>query len=168
MRLTRGSVSGFSLLEMLLAMSVVVALGALVINASSGAQQQALRRKAEAEIRALETAVERYRHDNGQVPQINSTDGSPYSEPRASSAGYSAAAELLFEALVPIDGKAYLPDRVNDPNNTREMILDPWGKPYGYNSATNLTANPRYPSVSIWSTAGDNSGRTNKWITNWD
>jgi prepilin-type N-terminal cleavage/methylation domain-containing protein len=160
--------SGFTLLEMLLVMSVIVALGALVINASSGAQQLALRRKAEAEVRALETAVEQYRHDNGQVPQINSTEGSPFSEPNAGSASYATAAQFLFDALVPIDGKAYMPNRVNDPNSTREMILDPWGKPYGYNSATNLTANPHYPGVSIWSTAGESSSRTNKWITNWN
>lgn len=160
--------SAFTLLEMLLVMSVIVTLGALVINASSGAQQLAHRKKAEAEIRAMETAVEQYRHDNGQVPQANSTEQSPYDNPRASSASYNTASELLFEALVPVDGKAYLPDRVNDPNSTTERILDPWGKPYGYNSATNLAANPRYPGVSIWSTAGDTSGRTNKWITNWN
>lgn len=164
----RNARSGFTLLEMLLVMSVIAGLGALVINASSGAQQQAARRRAEAEIRALETAVEQYRHDNGQVPQANSTEGSPYSEPNSGSASYATAAQTLFDVLVPIDGKAYLPNKVNDPNSTREMILDPWGKPYGYNGSTNLTANPRYPSVSIWSTAGDSSGRTNKWITNWD
>lgn len=164
----RNAKSGFTLLEMLLVMSVVAALGALVINASSGAQQAAARRRAEAEVRAIETAVEQYRHDNGQVPQANSTDGSPYSNPNAGSGSYSTASQILFEALVPIDGKTYLPDKVNDPNSTRETILDPWGKPYGYNSSTNLTANPRYPGVSIWSTGGDSSGRTNKWITNWD
>lgn len=166
--MNRNPKSGFTLLEMLLVMSVIVALGALVINASSGAQQMALRKKAEAEVRAIETAVEQYRHDSGQVPQANSTAGSPFSEPNANSAGYATAAQLLFDALVPINGKAYLPNRINNPESTQEMILDPWGKPYGYNSATNLIANPRYPSVSIWSTGGDNAGRTNKWITNWD
>lgn len=166
--MTRGGSSGFTLLEMLLVMSVVAALGALIINAGSGAQQAAQRRKAVAEIHAMETAVEQYKHDNGQPPQINTTQGSPFSDANPNSAAYNTASQLLFEALVPVNGKAYLPNRINNPATTGEMILDPWGKPYGYNSSTNLVSNPRYPSVSIWSTAGDVAGRTNKWITNWE
>ena len=151
---------------MLLVMSVVAALGALIINAGSGAQQAAQRRKAVAEIHAMETAVEQYKHDNGQPPRINTTQGSPFTT--GEFAAYNTASQLLFEALVPVNGKAYLPNRINNPATTGEMILDPWGKPYGYNSSTNLVSNPRFPSVSIWSTAGDISGRTNKWITNWE
>lgn len=164
----RSSRSGFTLLEMLLVMSVLAALGTLIINASSGAQQAAARRRAVAEIQALETAAEQYRHDNGQVPQINTTQKSPFSEPNPGSPAYASASERLFDALVPIDGKTYLPDKVNNAGTTTEKLLDPWGKPYGFNSSTNLTTNPRYPSVSIWSTGGDTAGRTNKWITNWD
>lgn len=166
--MVRGKDSGFTLLEMLLVMSVVAALGAVIINAGSGAQQAAQRRKATAEIHAIETAVEQYRHDNGQVPQVNSTKGSPFSEPNPNSPGYATASELLFEALVPLNGKAYLPNRINNSATTSERILDPWGKPYGYNSSTNIVWNPRFPSVSIWSTGGDVAGRTNRWITNWE
>lgn len=160
--------AGFSLMEVLLVISIITALSALVIGATSGAHQAAARRRAEAEIAALETAVERYRDDNGAVPAFNATMGPPFEEKNPDSQTYRDAARHLFNALVPIDGKAYLPNRINDPDTETEVIADPWGKPYGYNSSTNLLANPRYPSVAIWSTGGESAnGRTNRWITNW-
>jgi prepilin-type N-terminal cleavage/methylation domain-containing protein len=160
--------AGFSLLEVLLVISVITALSALVIGATSGAHQAAARRRAEAEIAALETAIERYKDDNGSVPAFNATTGPPYEETNPDSQTYRDAARKLFNVLVPVDGKAYLPNRVNDPESDSEVVADPWGKPYGYNSSTNLLVNPRYPSVSIWSTGGEgSSGRTNRWITNW-
>lgn len=165
----RGRNAGFTLIEVLLTISIIAALSALVIGATAGAHQSAARRRAMAEIASIEAAVEHYRDQNGGVPQVNTTLGSPYEMSGSGDQGYTEASRLLFESLVPAEGKSFIPNKINDPAVDTEMLTDPWGNPYGYNSSTNLTANPRYPGVAIWSTGGDaGNSRTNRWITNWN
>lgn len=93
--------------------------------------------------------------------------------------------------------KNYMPDffkpsRVfKDPSDGKiKYIMDPFGNPYGYSTAgllveqeyrRDLSTNPTAPrnaknsantqgynpTFDLWSTAGDTSGNTAKWIKNW-
>lgn len=151
--------SGFTLVELLTVVAIIGILAGLILSTSGYIQKKAARSRAEAEIAAMEAALESYKADNGAYPQ-------------APDSGTSAAAnnETLLNALFPYadnTAKIYMefkPSQLDsqDPASATR-ILDPWGQPYNYQAPG--TNNPA--TFDLWSDAGTNGSEPEKLITNW-
>ena len=70
----RGSESGFTLLELLTVIAIIIVLAALILSTMGYAQQRAAGGRVQAEIQALSVALERYRVDNGEYANSAETD----------------------------------------------------------------------------------------------
>jgi type II secretory pathway pseudopilin PulG len=184
--LTRRSHSSFradcavTIIEILVVIMVIFILAALVLAASSYVQNKGARARAETEIAAFSAALESYKADNGIYPRdaTNTDSVNPSTSPVP-----TTASKYLYEQLsgdtnddrTP-EAKSYFTFRPNmlvpAPPSTGNVtaIRDPFGNPYGYSTAK--ASNPsgtigNNPTYDLWSTAGDTSGNTTKWIKNW-
>jgi len=66
---------GFTLVELLVVISIITILAGLTISTMSFAQNNAARNRARAEITGLSVAIESYKIDNGDYPRDANTDG---------------------------------------------------------------------------------------------
>ena len=144
---------GFTLIELLVVISIIAILASLVRSAAGYVQKKGARSRAEAEIAALEAALESYKADNGDYPSNNSPN---YSTP-------SASTNLVAALMPPGGGKVYFEFKSKGTNATG--ALDPFGNTYGYNY-TNGSPNNGTNNYDLWSTAGG-SANSNTWIKNW-
>lgn len=136
----------FTLVELLTVIAIIAILAGLVLSTAGYIQNKAARSRAEAEIAAMEAALESYKADNGIYPEAKD---------RTTSA--SANNAVLLTALFKGD-KVYMEFKPNqlDPANvsTATKIIDPWGVAYNYQSpGSNNEA-----SFDLWSTAGTTTG----------
>lgn len=174
---------GFTLVELLVVISIIAILASLTLGVSGYAKDKAGRSRAQAEIAALETALESYKIENGDYPKNSSTNfPNPKSVP-ANEGNYRDAAKLLFKELsggrtklsdTPT-GKIYFEFKKNQVQgfDKEAYVSDPWKYAYGYNVKTAdedasgaMSYNTGFPD--LWTTAGeDNKDKQNKWITNW-
>ena len=67
---------GFTLIELLVVIAIIAVLAGIVVGVSKGAQQTAKRRKATAQIKAMEEALEGYKNEYGNYPRP--PGGSPW------------------------------------------------------------------------------------------
>lgn len=170
--------SAFTLLELLVVISIMVVLAALVVAASIGIREGARRHMARTQLSAIELALGSYRGTNGEFP---TSEANPETDPEAGAA-------VLYQALVgdgsdllnpqgpssPSNGqldpseKSHLPD-LAPKTNLRHMIkqvesgayilVDPWGEPWRYlhhkdDPPGNRRANQRRPvSYDLYSHA---------------
>jgi prepilin-type N-terminal cleavage/methylation domain-containing protein len=106
----RSSIRGFTLIEILTVIVVILIIAALVVNAAGYAQRKAARARAEGEIKAMSTACESYKADNGTYPrgpgitEGDETAGSDspidpkkHGNPRAQN--YQKASQYLYQEL---------------------------------------------------------------------
>lgn len=178
----------FTILELLIVISIIIILAGLVLSVSSYVQDKGARSRAEAEIAAMSAALESYKADNGIYPAspeaaalFSRFDNN--SDPKSQS-NYMKPSVTLFSQLAgenadqkPISGaKPYMSFKpqmlggTTSSTNTVTFLRDPWGNCYGYSTAqaTNPTSNNGYnPTYDLWSTANDQSGTRAKWIKNW-
>jgi len=185
--------SGFTLVELLAVITIIGILMGIVIGVAGNVQKKAASGRAQAEISAIELALERYKIDNGDYPNadgitIPANPGEYYS---GAPVNYVTAGQDLFLELF---GRALYSDEV-EPGRTQYLevkenqtfsssgssyLVDPFGNAYGYvYYATNLSPNPKsyYNQVvpDIWSTAGDTTDSITateehlylRWLTNW-
>jgi prepilin-type N-terminal cleavage/methylation domain-containing protein len=154
--------SGFTLIEMITVVAIIILLAGLVISTAGWANRKAAMERALNEIKGIGAAIENYKIDNGTVPQNNDTD---LLDPRihfsaiggTSGTYYNKASRYLYQALTgdldppnDPDGKPetgnksyYTFDRslLNvSRNGTGEItkvhyIQDPFGNSYGYSTA---------------------------------
>jgi type II secretion system protein G len=148
------SPAGFTLLELLVVITIIAILAGLILNTAGYMQKKAARSRAEAEIAALSAALESYKADMGDYP----TNAAPGTNNR-----------ILRSALSPTNGKVYFEFPKGMGTNTNMMVIDqtvidPFGENYGYvypgdtnRSGTNF--------FDLWSRSG--STNTNQWIKNW-
>jgi len=169
-----------TIIEMLVVIMVIFILAALVIAASSYVQNKGARARAETEIAAMSAALESYKADNGIYPRdaTNTDSVNPATSPVP-----TTASKFLYEQLsgdtnddrIP-EAKSYFTFRPNMLTLAAPLtgsviaIRDPFGNPYGYSTAK--ASNPggaigNNPTYDLWSTAGDPTGTTAKWIKNW-
>lgn len=142
----------FTLIEILIAIAIIAILAGIVLSGASYAQQRGMRARAEAEIKALESAIENYKIDFGTYPQASDSKG-------------------LRAALMPAEGKVYFeftkgmtPPNAN-PADPNQPILDPWKNEYQYKFPGDSNRNGE-EFFDLWSTAGGESDEA-KWIKNW-
>src|SRR6266542_4129303 len=91
-RLTNGFIGAFTLIELIVVITVIVILTGLVLSTVGYAQKKGARARAETEIAAMSAACESYKADNGIYPRdptantatdkLNAkTDGNPVLNP---------------------------------------------------------------------------------------
>jgi general secretion pathway protein G len=107
-----GSEEGFTLIELMVVILIIGLLATIVVQNLKGATDKAKRIKAQADISALKTALDRYYLDNGSYP--------------TSDQGITALVSAPANGKVPAD---YPPG-----GYIEKIPNDPWGNPYVYQS----------------------------------
>jgi len=145
---------GFSLLEMLITVAIIVILAGLTLGGFNWVERNKADNLARIQIGMLQLALEEYYADKGEYPDP-SASGSP---------SRSLFNALYANSLSDPNEKTYLPelDPLNDQQGwldgqegVRDLkIVDPWGEEYQYRTGNN-TVNPDF---DLWSGGAD--GRT--------
>jgi len=148
----------FTLIELLVVITIIAMLAGLILKTAGGVTLKGARSRAEAEIKALETALESYKADNGDYPP--SVTNNPLSTSNNPNIGLGATS--LYGVLCPSTGKVYFEFKKGMTNTNG--IVDPFGVAYNYcyPGATNRSGTNFF---DLWSTAG--GGTSNTWIQNW-
>ena len=184
------SARGFTVIELLIVMAIIVVLAGLVLGTYGYVQRKGSTSRAEAEIKAIEAACESYKADHGVYPQDSATDTLD-ARTQLDPTAYSTASLVLYSALSG-DSNA---DRAVDSGKQSYMIFkpqmlspsdaadpvthirDPFGNSYGYSTANQADPTKGYnPTFDLWSTANADvppsdptavAAAQAKWIKNW-
>jgi general secretion pathway protein G len=183
-RSSLSATGAFTLIELIVVVTVIVILTGLVLSTVGYVQKKAARSRAETEIAAMSAALESYKADNGVYPNnsdTNNLDARTNGDPR--STAYSQASLWLYKQLSGDSsgnrsptGKSYMdfkPKMLLPAGGAGIVtaIADPFANSYGYSTAQG--ANPGgaagyNPTFDLWSTAGITSGTdSTQWIKNW-
>ncbi len=157
----RRAAAGFSLMELVVVVALIVALAALTMGGLSFMEQKKARSTAALQIKLLENALQDYHSDNRSFPSNPNSEGLNGSE---------ELFKALYQDPFDADTKVYLAEL--DPDTHGEgkggqawvrkssvsaEIVDPWGNPYRYRSGDSPGA--INPDFDLWSMGKD--GRTN-------
>ena len=176
----------FTLVELLVVMTIIAILVALVLNAAIGLMAKAARSRASAEIQAMSAANESYKADNGIYPQsdgvlVTNSAGNPYNASTwdGTQTEYQTNSTLLFIALSgqtnyatpPAAGtKIYMSFKLNQVGNPAaggfSYIKDPWNMSYAYSTGNLTPTATNYPYngngfFDLWSTGGVTTAKYN-------
>ena len=139
--------SAFTLIELLVVMAIIGVLASLVLSASNSVRKKGASSRTEAEIAAMDAALESYKADNGDYPS-NSVSNNTIN---------------LVTNMMPPSGKVYYEFKTKATNSLG--WIDPFGANYCY-IYTNGSPNNGTNNYDLWSTAGG-SANSNSWIKNW-
>ena len=168
---------GFTVVEILVVMTIILVLAGLVLATSSYVHNKGARSRAEAEIAAMSAALENYKADNGVYPVDTSVNARLNLDPSA----YATASLVLYKALsgdADNDANrtaektsyfAFKPNQLAPSNQTQSVtyIKDPFGNSYGYSTAGQAGGATGYnPTFDLWSTAGSTTSAAG-WVKNW-
>lgn len=155
LRLSSGLSAAFTLVEMLVVMAVIIVLVGLTLGVTSYVNRIAVESRIRTEIKALETALESFKADNGSYPPTDQpTFDAIATRATGATAGFNSGftggswsnAAILVSALWtnPSRQKIYYDFKPNQISTSFTwavgvpVAVDPMGRPYGY-----LPANPR-------------------------
>lgn len=127
---SRSAPQGFTLIELMLVVTVIAILAGLTLAAMSGINQRAARDRAKGEIAAIVNAIESYKIQTGAYPTNMGTN------------------------IVYTNISGYLSSAKFDTNNG--LILDPYGKEYGYR----LPGTSNRASFDVYSMGADGKSST--------
>ena len=175
----RKAESAFTVVELLVVMTIILVLAGLILASSGFVQNKGKRARAGAEIAALSAALENYRADNGVYPRNAKTDALKARAPEADA--YAPASLHLYEQLAGASegsrmstAKSYFtfkPDQLSPADQTENVtfIRDPFGNSYGYSTASQLNPADGYnPTFDLWSMADAKPpSDPAQWIKNW-
>ena len=130
---------GFTLMEVLLVLVILVILGSLVVNVFLGTGEQAKIKAATAQTSLVETAVDLYHLDMSEYPNT-----------------------LEDLALSPTD--VANPNKWGGPYVKRRVSLDPWGNEYQFVAPGQHNQN----TYDFWSYGPDGADGTEDDIGNWE
>lgn len=156
--------AGFSLIELMAVVTIIVILAGLVVGGLGFVTERQAKEKAKVQMALISKALEEYKLDNGTYPATGNTDG-------------SGGTTILYQALYkdgvtsPTTKRIYLPEL--NPTTSKQgwtvtsgtTIIDPWGKEYRYRTALSNAATPvpnaltQNPDFDLWSVGKD--GGTN-------
>ena len=162
----RSSRRAFSLIELLVVVAVIAILAGLVLQTAGYVQKRGATARAEAEIKALEAALESYKADMGDYPRGNNT------APNTNNS-------ILRQALQPDGvnelnhlGKVYFefPKGMAPPGIAADTVdapvVDPFGQGYGYSYPGSPERNGE-AFFDLWSLGGGDGADEETWIKNW-
>jgi prepilin-type N-terminal cleavage/methylation domain-containing protein len=152
--ISRTNTRAFTLVELLIVISIIAILAGLVLSAAGSVQKKASRSRTEAEISALQTALEGFKADNGDYP--------------ANPLAMSNRSVCLVSNLMPPPGtgKVYFEFKPKS-LDTNSNPIDAFGYTYNYvYDPTNGSPNNGTNNYDLWSTAGS-PANSNAWIKNW-
>src|SRR6266496_5910700 len=171
-RLTSRFPGAFTLIELIVVITVIVILTGLVLSTVGYARKKGARARAETEIAAMSAACESYKADNGIYPASSDTNNLN-AKTSLNPSAYQAASLYLYNALfgatngsrTPNAGArsyfVFKPNMLSPADQTQNVqyIRDPFGNSYGYSTIDNPVANPSptpgyNPTFDLWSTAG--------------
>jgi prepilin-type N-terminal cleavage/methylation domain-containing protein len=173
-----GPTEGFTIVEVLVAMAIILVLAGLILATSSYVSNQGARSRAEVEIAAMSAALENYKTDNGVYPSDITIDARTIGDP----AQYQTASATLFKNLsgdLNGDGQSdlgmtsYMAFKPNQTGGTTApfFVKDPFGNSYGYSTIVQTDSTKGYnPTFDLWSTAGTSTTGTPNpvpWVKNW-
>jgi general secretion pathway protein G len=153
---------GFSLMELIVVVAIIVVLAGLTLGGFSLVNQKTARDKAKVQIKLLETALETYNSDNRSYP--------PNPDPMGEKGDEILYKYLYYDGFEARDsgGVVYMPDF--DPENNAKSgqawmqgtgaqarVVDPWGQFYRYRSGDSTGA--QNTDFDLWSVGPD--GKTN-------
>jgi general secretion pathway protein G len=152
--------NGFTLIELLVVIVIIMILVGIVIGAAKYARTKAARSRAQAEIAAMENALESYKNDNGVYPRSTITRLDPLNGTN------------LYSALVagPNNPKTYFTfksEQIRAVNATSTNIIDPFGLPYNYYCNPGAGDQQNGVTFDLWSYGPDNKNGTSDDIMNW-
>ena len=130
--------SGFTLMEVLLVLVILVILGSLAVGMFTSTQQKANLKAARSQIGAFETPIGSYFLDTNEYPP-----------------------DLL--ALRNAPASMANPEKWAGPYLNKDIPLDPWGHPYMYS----YPGRNRPEEYDIWSLGPDGQDGTEDDIGNW-
>jgi general secretion pathway protein G len=131
--------TGFTLMEVLLVLVILVVLGAIVVPMFTGIGESANKKAAKAQVTLLEHAIENYKFEVKQFP---------------------GSLEDLMEK--PTDEK--LAKNWSGPYlQANKELVDPWDNPYKYDAKGKKNQN----AYDVWSTGPDGQDGTEDDIGNW-
>jgi len=103
---TRHSSSSFTVLELLVVITIIIVLAGLILATVGYVQKKGARSRAEAEIAAISAALESYKADNGIYPRdptantaTDKLDARTMGDPTSAGEPYRAASLVLYRAL---------------------------------------------------------------------
>jgi len=172
----------FTLIELLVVIAIIVILAGLLLSTAGYIQDKAGRDRATAEIKALESAIEAYKLDNGSYPLPTGADKTPAAKPNSNS---DDSTKILIQRLYTdaitdktkpfVFDKRMLSNYKPNSGQTYEdaiadsYLIDPFGNAYHYEyPGTEDRGGTNY--FDLWSDGkkGENSSSdTNLWIKNW-
>lgn len=134
--------NAFTLIELLVVISIIGLLAGIFMGASGYAHRNAIESRIRAEIKAMETALEAYKADNGSYPpsdpEVLAAASGSTNFVSGSTGGAWTNNAWIYNALSPTNGgKIYMKFSKEQLSNRfpggMTLIVDPLGKPYGYN-----------------------------------
>jgi len=172
---------GFTLVELLVVVTIIVVLSGLVIGVSGFVQRKAAVTKAKTQLKLMETKLDEYTQDAGGFPEKFDDKGLiVYTMLYGDGIGPDGVAGSLDDT--PPDGtpdegaRVYLSEL--DPNINKQQMLslrpgsrvplklvDPWGNSWRFRSGD--SHNPKNPDFDLWSMGPDAREHTEDDIRNW-
>lgn len=140
MKRRTGRRGGFTLLEVLLVLAILVIMGSTVTYYFIGAQQKAYGKQAASQISMIENMLSAYHLDVGAYP--------------TSSQGLAALRTAPPEMAST--------NKWQGPYAQKDIPLDPWGHPYQYE----LAGGERGEQIKVWSWGPDQTSGTQDDIVN--
>ncbi|HVX10482.1 MAG TPA: type II secretion system major pseudopilin GspG [Pirellulales bacterium] len=135
--------AGFTLIEVLLVLVILVILGSLVGIQIRGAQKKGLVNAAKSQVGMFDSPLKLYLLDVGQYPST------------------SAGLEGLRTAPAEAQGQGAM--KWNGPYLEKAVPLDPWGRQYNYASPGRHNSE----TYDVWSLGPDGADGTDDDIGNW-
>lgn len=140
----RGGRRGFTLMEVLLVLAILVILGSLAVGVFSGVQHSANVNAAKSQIGLLDSQLRQYHFDMGVFPSD-------------------------LSALRTMPSDAADPNKWNGPYLDKEIPLDPWERPYQYAVGDPVSGGGgrNVDKPDIWSLGPDGQDGTDDDVGNW-
>jgi len=152
----------FTLTELLVVLLIMMVLAALALGLSHYMGARTALARAQADIRFISLALEAYKADNGRYP-LNPLTFSTSSTTITYTENAGSNSIVLFRALFfnprQLGREPYYTFKSDQleqysPNVSLQRVLDPWRRPYNYDSASDLGIR-RNATFDLWSSGPD-------------
>ena len=168
--------NGFTLIELLTVLVIIMVLVGIIVGASKYAQTKGANTRSQAEIAAIESALESYKNDNGAYPQSTPTllNAAQNSILLYNALAYGSKTYMTFKPTEMRDGgntvNITITCGTNAPNTqtyTNVMLMDPFGHPYNYYNPCSTGGANNQVTFDLWSYGPTGTNGAADMVTNW-